>query len=39
MIIQWLNIKECKILDLQIAQIWHPLRISDGKKMSKFNTL
>ena len=34
---QRLNIKEWKLLELQITQTRHPLRIFDGK-MSKFNT-
>ena len=31
-IIQSLNIKEWKLLELQITQTRHPLSISDGKK-------
>ena len=33
---QSLNIKESKLLELQITQTRHPLHISNGK-MSKFN--
>ena len=35
---QCLNIKEWKLIELQITQTSHPLSISDGKKISKFNT-
>ena len=34
---QSLNIKEWKLLELQITQTWHPLSILDGK-MSNFTT-
>ena len=37
LITQSLNIKKCKLFELQITQSKHPLSISDGK-MSKFNT-
>ena len=36
-IVQSLNIKEWKLLEIQITQTRHPLSISDGN-MSKFNT-
>ena len=36
-IMQSLNIKECKLLELQITQTRHPLSILQ-KKMSKFKT-
>ena len=32
-IMQSLNIKEWKLLELQITQTWHPLCISDGKNV------
>ena len=37
-IMQSLNIKEWKLLELQITQTWHTLCTSEGKNVSKFNT-